>query len=271
LTNIHVALGTDPLRFTGRIGLTAAQILAISGDVFVAFASPDQPYSFPSTGGDLAPLSGRTLSSFTIAVGGNASAKLPILGGQLPLANAYLLYEAPDYFELGGGFEFDPPLLKINGSMLGFLDPAKSAFELQGNVSACVRDFHITILGQNLDINPCFTTAAAVSSKGIGFCGTLPVPVPIFGVVPVQVTVGYKWGDSLPSITRGSPAAWATTRSRPRTPREQPGRPGSRCPRAWPLRRCALPGPAVRRTSCSPGLTAKTFRRSARPDAQTSS
>ena len=203
LTNIHVALGTDPLRFTGGIGLTAAQILAINGDVFVAFASPDQPYSFPSTGGDLAPLSGRTLSSFTIAVGGNASAKLPILGGQLPLANAYLLYEAPDYFELGGGFEFDPPLLKINGSMLGFLDPAKSAFDLQGNVSACVRDFHITILGQNLDINPCFTTAAAVSSKGIGFCGTLPVPVPIFGVVPVQVTVGYKWGDSLPSITPG--------------------------------------------------------------------
>ena len=47
LTNIHVALGTDPLRFTGGIGLTAAQILAINGDVFVAFASPDQPYSFP--------------------------------------------------------------------------------------------------------------------------------------------------------------------------------------------------------------------------------
>jgi Concanavalin A-like lectin/glucanases superfamily len=203
LTNIHVALGTDPLRFTGGVGLTAAQIFSINGDVFVAFASPDQPYSFPSTGGDLAPLSGRTLSSFTIAVGGNASAKLPVLGGQLPLANAYLLYEFPDYFELGGGFEFDPPLLKITGSMLGFLDPSNHSFNLQGNVSACLRNVQVSVLGQNLDINPCYTTAAAVSSKGVGFCGTLPVPVPVVGVVPVQITVGYKWGDALPSITPG--------------------------------------------------------------------
>ena len=166
LTNIHVALGTDPLRFTGGTGLTAAQIIQINGDVLIAFASPGEPYSFPSTGGDLAPLSGRNLNSFTIAVGGNATACLPI-GEQLSLANAYLLYEFPDYFELGGGFEFDPPLLKINGSMLGFLDPPQHAFDLQGSVSACLRDaIQISVGPVKQDIKPCFTTGAVVSSKG---------------------------------------------------------------------------------------------------------
>lgn len=200
LTNIHVALGIDPLRFTGGVGLTAAQILQINGDVFIAFASPDQPYDFPTTGGDLAPLSGKHLTSFTIAVGGNATAKVPFLD-QLPLANAYLLYEFPDYFQLGGGFEFDPPLLKITGSMLGFVDPAQSAFNLQGQVSACLRDsIHVSVGPIGFDVKPCFSTGAIVSSKGIGFCGTIPVPTPFGGVIPVQVTVGYKWGDSGPGF-----------------------------------------------------------------------
>ncbi|MDE3070298.1 MAG: hypothetical protein KGJ43_06185, partial [Acidobacteriota bacterium] len=201
LTNIHVALGTDPLRFTGGIGLTAAQVLGITGDVFVAFASADQPYAFPSSAGDLAPLSGRTLSSFTIAVGGNATAHLPI-AGQMPLANAYLLYEFPDYFELGGGFAYEPPILKITGSMLGFLDPPQHAFNLQGSVSACLRkEIHISVGPIDEDIKPCLTAGAVVSSKGIAFCGTVLVPAPIVGTVPVPIVVGYRWGDGLPSIT----------------------------------------------------------------------
>ncbi len=200
LTNIHVAFGVDPIRFTGGIGLTAAQILDINGDVFVAAANPDQPYYFPATGGDLSPLSGRSLISTTVAVGGNATLHVPVVG-QLPVANAYLLYEYPDYFEFGGGFELDPPLLKITGSLGGFLDPQNSTFNLQASVAACLRDAISVGIGPvNIDIKPCFSTGAVISSNGVGFCGTIPVPFPITGVVPVTVTVGYHWGDSLPSF-----------------------------------------------------------------------
>ncbi len=140
------------------------------------------------------------MSSFTIAVGGNATANLPI-AEQLPLAHAFLLYEYPSYFEIGGGFEFDPPLLKITGAMDGFLDGVARTFDLQGQVDACLRGAITISIGPiNEKIEPCFSTGAVVSSKGAAFCGTIPIPTPFGAPVPVTITVGYRWGDSGPGF-----------------------------------------------------------------------
>ena len=43
----------------------------------------------------------------------------------------------------------------------------------------------------------CLNVGGVVSSKGIGFCGVIPVPFPIFGTIPVPFGVGYKWGGKL--------------------------------------------------------------------------
>src|SRR5262249_8857253 len=108
LRNVHVAFGLRPLRLTGGIGVSVGDVVDIDGDVFVAFASPSEPYDFPEAdaAGDLAPLAGRTLDSFTIAIGGSAKLTVPVLG-DVPLAHAYALYEYPDFFEAGAGFKLD--------------------------------------------------------------------------------------------------------------------------------------------------------------------
>jgi hypothetical protein len=198
LTNIHVALGTDPLRFTGGVALKAAQLVDINGDVFIAFASPDQPYAFPTTGGDLAFLSGRTISSFTIAVGGTAAVHVPFID-QVPLANAYLLYEFPDYFEFGGGFSYEPPELSITGNVGGFVDPSVGAFDLHGQIQACLKDeieIDVGFIHQKLHL--CLGAGGDVSSKGAGICA----PVPI-GPITLDVTLGYVWGSG-PDVNIGS-------------------------------------------------------------------
>ncbi len=89
LSNIHVAFGVGPFRLTGGLGIAVGDAVDIDGDVFVAFASPSQPYGFgdKDAAGDLAPLAGRTFDSFTIALGGTASLDLPVLG-KVALAHA---------------------------------------------------------------------------------------------------------------------------------------------------------------------------------------
>src|SRR5262249_9695382 len=115
LRNIPGALGVRPLRLTGGLGISVGDLVDIDGDVFVAFASPSEPYVFPDAdaSGDLAPLAGRTFDSFSIALGGTASLSLPILG-KIGLAHAYELYEYPDFFEAGAGFALNMVLVKIS-------------------------------------------------------------------------------------------------------------------------------------------------------------
>ena len=67
------------------------------------------PYSIPA---GLAPpglefLEGRRVDSFSLGVGGRASLLVPALG-RVPLANGYVFYASPDYFEFGGGMDFRP-------------------------------------------------------------------------------------------------------------------------------------------------------------------
>ena len=190
LRNIHIAIGVNPLRITGGVGITAGQIVDANGDIFVAFASPGQPYFFPPTGGDLAPLSGRTFNSFSIAVGGNASLHVPFVN-DLALGNAYFLYEFPYYFEFGGNFSYPTPILSISGNVGGFVDPAVGQFDVHGQIQACLTDeIEIDVWFIHYKLHLCIGAGGDLSSKGVGVCA--PVPV---GPVTFDATLGWVWGS----------------------------------------------------------------------------
>jgi PKD repeat protein len=198
LTHIGAAIGIKPLRLTGTIGISASNVVDEDGVLFAAFATPSTPYDFPDNVGDeLAPLAGRTLDSFTLAIGGTAKLKVPILGA-IPLLNAYGLYEYPDYFEFGGGFSFGISFLKLDGGVNGFVFPSNRSFNIEAGLKACLRGIKIGYKWASVTVSPCLNVGAVVSSKGLGFCGIVPVPFPIFGVIPVSVGVGYRWGDRTP-------------------------------------------------------------------------
>ena len=84
-----------------------------------------------NAGPELAPLASRTFDRFTLAIGGTAKLKVPLIG-ELPLLKAYGLYEYPDYFEFGGGFEFGISFLTIKGGVSGFVYPSDGTFNLAG-------------------------------------------------------------------------------------------------------------------------------------------
>jgi hypothetical protein len=198
LTHIDISIGMNPLRFTGSAGLSAAKVIDIDGEVFVAFATPDEPYQFPEDSGDLQPLSGRTIDSFTIAVGGQAAVHVPIFDGRLPFANAYLVYEYPSFFELGAGVKFDISFVHIEGGVHGFVDGSSGKWSFDAGVKACLHGVKIVISFDFI----CEQVGGVISSKGFGFCTDIPVPTPPFGepVVPIPAGAGYTWGDSLPSL-----------------------------------------------------------------------
>lgn len=200
LKSIGASIGLNPLRLTGTIGLSSGEVVDEDGVLFAAFAGANDTYEFPDdVGEELAPLAGRTLDTFTLAVGGTASLKVPVLGG-LPLLHSYGIYQYPDFFEFGGSFKFDVSLLHLEGGVSGFVFASKRLFNLEGGVRACLRDVELDFDIVSVKIDPCLNVGAVVSSKGIGFCGAIPVPVPIIGVVPVTLGAGYHWGASTPDL-----------------------------------------------------------------------
>jgi uncharacterized delta-60 repeat protein len=200
LSHIGGAVGLNPFRLTGTIGISAANVVDEDGVLLGVFASGRQPYTLPEDPGpELAPLAGRTFDRFALAIGGTASVKVPILGG-LPLLHAYGLYEYPDYFEFGGGFSFKFGIVSLDGSVSGFVYPSSRRFNAEAGLNACLKNVKIGWKFVKIKISPCLTVGGVVSSRGIGFCGVVPVPFPIFGRIPVTVGAGYHWGDSLPQL-----------------------------------------------------------------------
>ena len=172
LVEIGGAIGIDPVRFTGRMAIDVGGLFVIDGTVFVGLASEDAPYDFPE---EFAPpglgfLAGRTLDTVSIAIGGEAKIKVPVLG-EIPLVNAYVFYGYPDYAEFGGFFKYEvADRFSVEGNVGGFASIGTKTFNLEGQVKACA-DIEVTSF--------CLSVAAVVSSKGIGFCTIVPIPVPV--------------------------------------------------------------------------------------------
>ncbi len=200
LNSIGASVGLNPFRLTGQIVISAANLVDENGVLFAAFASADDKYRMPdNVDPELAPLAGRTFDRFTLAIGGTASLKVPLVGSiDFPLLNAYGLYEYPDYFEFAGGFKFNISFLSLTGNASGFVYPSSGKFSAQAGLKACARGIKIGYKFVSVTLSPCLSVGGVVSSNGIGFCGVIPVPFPIFGTIPINIGFGYHWGDSAP-------------------------------------------------------------------------
>lgn len=200
LKQIGASIGLDPLRLTGTIGISATDIVDEDGVLLGIFATPETPYTMPEDPGpQLAPLANRRFDRFALTIAGTAAVKVPILGGQVPLLNAYGLYEFPDYFEFGGGFSYELSPITLDGNVGGFVYPTKRAFNLEGGLKACVKKIRIKVGPFKYTLNPCASVGAVISSRGIGFCGLFPISTPIKDFA-INIGAGYHWGDDLPSL-----------------------------------------------------------------------
>ena len=121
---------------------------------------------------------------------------MPILG-EVPLLKAYGLYEYPDYFEFGGGFEFGISFLTLKGGVNGFVYPSDGTFNLAAGLEACARKIKIGYKIFKVEVSPCLKVGGVVSSKGIAVCGVVPIPFPVVGVIPVTLGAGYTWGGKV--------------------------------------------------------------------------
>ncbi len=166
LDKIGFGFGLDPTRLLANAQITAEEILQINGHVVLAFPSAATPYvldpsEIPDFPGNFY---GRSFPRTTIAVGADASIVLPVLGAT-PLAQAYLLYEYPSYFALGGGITanlFD--VIDISGRVDGEFNGANGRFQIKGDIHGCVVDV------------VCAGVVAVISSRGLGGCLTIPFP-----------------------------------------------------------------------------------------------
>ncbi len=198
LNSVGADFGVNPLRLTGRLGLSFGETVVMDGTAFVALASKTTPYDFPA---EFAPpglgfLGGRRLDSFSAAVGGTGSLKLPVLG-KVKLSDGYVFYAHPGLVEAGGKVDLDYKVAKvelsITGKVGGFLDTEAELYNFEGEIKGCVK----IDLGFPLSaIKPCLNTGGVISSKGIGFCGLAVLPFP-FPPVPIPVGAGRTWnGDA---------------------------------------------------------------------------
>ena len=193
LTSIGASLGVDPTRLTGSIGLNAAGIVSIDGDLFMVFASPQSPYSFTGSElGDCCSLPNVTADGLGLAAGGDVTLDLPDPLGRQKLASGWMMYVYPDYLAAAGSVGIDAfgGALKVNGSIEGQFALSSGAFDVEGNVAV-----HVIFIDMNSD--------AVVSSTGIGACGSITIDWG-FGTSTVSAGGGYRWGDSFPSAWIGS-------------------------------------------------------------------
>ena len=257
LREIGGAIGIKPLRFAGRLAISAGGIVSIDSTAFMAFASAEQPFDFPAgmTPPGLGFLAGRKLDSYSIAIGGTASLTVPKLG-EFPLVESYVFYAYPDFMEFGGKAEIKVigDKFKIKGEVGGWADVSQRLFNLEGSVEACL-DIEI--------FDACPSVGAVVSSKGIGFCTIVPGAAD--AVRAGDPGSRRAWATSGATPTRrtswSSPATAAriARRGRARPPRRRerarsPSRPARRRPA------CGSPAAAGRRAWCWPGRAASASR-----------
>lgn len=180
LERIGFGMGLDPTRVTGNAQLAFARVLILDGRLVLAFPSAATPFTLRRDevgDGFPAHLYGPPFTRATIGASANARLRLPAIG-EVPLANAYVLYEYPGYFAFGGSFGVTfVRVVTIEGGVAGEFDVTEGLFNLTGRVRACVADV------------ACGGAIGAVS-RGRGGTGGAGACVE---VGPVQVGGGVQW------------------------------------------------------------------------------
>jgi hypothetical protein len=183
LQRIRFAIGTKPTVLKGGITLGVGKVVEVDGDVFVALASPDEPYTLRQAPRALDRFRGRTFTGTTIGAGGTVSLNVPVLG-KIPFAGGYFLFAAGDnpYIAAGGGVNFDVlGIFSVSGRVDGEFGLGNGRFNVSAHASACIKD--LPIKG-----DLCLGVAGLVSSEGIVICGDIG---------PFEPGAGYRWGGSV--------------------------------------------------------------------------
>jgi hypothetical protein len=165
LNRIGAGIGLGPTRFLGGARLTALGIFQINGALVLALPTDSTPFVLTreENGNDFpASFYGRPYKRFTLALGADASLKVPLISEPIGLAKAYFLYEAPGYVAFGGGVEADFfDVLSLTGRADGEFNAANGRFNLSGQIRVCVADV------------VCAGAIAYLSSVGVGGCVSL--------------------------------------------------------------------------------------------------
>jgi hypothetical protein len=186
LADVGFGVGYPPVRVLASAALNISPpLFTANGAVVLAFPSASQPYRLDqdrdTIGNNFPPDAyGVPRTTFTVAASANATMKVPVVG-DVPLAHAYLLYQAPGIVRLGGSVAlkaFD--VIKINGSVSGDFDFSRGTFNVLGNVSACISD--VPLFG-----DACLGATGIVSDRGAGACTS---------VGPFSVGGGVVWKPS---------------------------------------------------------------------------
>ena len=170
LERIGFGVGLDPTRFTGNARLVFSQLLVIDGRLVMAFPDAQHPFILrrDEVGNDFPErLYNYRYTGFTMGITAAAALRLPAVG-EMPIANAYVLYEYPGYIALGGGmnYAFREPitnvaLISVDGRIDGEFYAPTGRFNVDGRMNGCV----VEIVCKGLDGN--------VSSNGMSVCTTV--------------------------------------------------------------------------------------------------
>lgn len=139
LDELNFAAGLDPTFFHGGVGMTAAGIFHIKGGVVVAFATPDEPFrlnhaDFPEFSDVSEPF-----YTTTFAAAGTLGLTVPVLG-EVPLANAQVIYSYPDFIQASGHVGLDAGPFSISGDIAGAIRVGKGQYAFSGGGRACLTD-----------------------------------------------------------------------------------------------------------------------------------
>lgn len=130
LTELGVTFALDPTRLSGDATVSVAGgLVTIHGGVLVVFANQCHPYTYQSQAlPGLDKLQTTTeITSTAIGLAGTVGLRLPVVG-ETDLANGYIFYVAPSYFEFAGQFHVGAFGVTLDGGVHGALDPASSRF-----------------------------------------------------------------------------------------------------------------------------------------------
>ena len=141
LENVGAGLGLNPSRLFGHGRIGIGQFTKVDGRIVYAAPSAAAPYflrrdevgdTFPPDYYKMA------LTRPLIAMGADVILTLPVIG-DTTLGGGYLLYEFPGFISVGGGANLNVlGVISYSGSVSGQYDVLKQAYNLHGDIRACL-------------------------------------------------------------------------------------------------------------------------------------
>jgi|GEM_PF-3048825 len=209
LNSFGGAFRVDPTFLTAHATITVGDVVKIDGGGMAVWATPEHTYTYqPLNGSDPIPgvaqlqadTRSRPITTFAAGAGGVVQLHVPALG-DVPLADAYVFYVSPSYFEFGGHLHLqlpqdsdgdaddindsdsdsDAPNVLFDAGVLGALDTSSGDYDVNGDVNVCA-NFPWPIDSACLGLN------GTVSSRGVGACGDFDGWSPGFR---------YPWGGNV--------------------------------------------------------------------------